>query len=231
MYSGRTAKYVEAMIREGDNFNYQEWLDRVRLEEARQRAAQDAPHGRSSALELSSSESAPRSLVSDKGPKAPTPENDDWHTLRMMGPPVPANKLKDAEPPRGSLQQKLGDVCDAWERFQENRDRDAVYDYLREVFSIVRGYSGGQRTRKLIRRAFKFAGVLLIDMNADPFAVVIRCTCERALDSKTISKWSRALRLVAKFKNPRVRLKAFIKGRGGINACASLWAEHLRSKE
>jgi hypothetical protein len=32
--SPRTAKYVDAMIREGDNFDYDEWLKRVREEDA-----------------------------------------------------------------------------------------------------------------------------------------------------------------------------------------------------
>jgi hypothetical protein len=32
--SARTAKYVEAMIREGDDFDYDKWLKRVREEEA-----------------------------------------------------------------------------------------------------------------------------------------------------------------------------------------------------
>jgi hypothetical protein len=38
--SPRTAKYVEAMIREGDNFDYHQWLERVREEEAEAKQAQ-----------------------------------------------------------------------------------------------------------------------------------------------------------------------------------------------
>jgi hypothetical protein len=91
------------------------------------------------------------------------------------------------------------------------------------VFSIVKHYNGRCRTKKLIRRAFKFAG-LPTDMNADPFAVVIRCTCEHKLDNKTISKWSRALRYVARVKKPRHSLTTFMKDRGGVNACATLFA-------
>ena len=106
---------------------------------------------------------------------------------------------KTVDKPTNSLRQRLGDVCDAWDDFQENRGRDAVYGYLRAVFSIVKHYNGRCRTQKLIRRAFKFAG-LPIDMNADPFAVVIRCTCEHKLDNKTISKWARAPRYVARVK-------------------------------
>ena len=34
MLSPRTAKYVEARVREGDNFDYRKWLRRVRYEEA-----------------------------------------------------------------------------------------------------------------------------------------------------------------------------------------------------
>jgi hypothetical protein len=34
MLTGRTAKYVEAMIREGNDFDYYRWLRRVREEEA-----------------------------------------------------------------------------------------------------------------------------------------------------------------------------------------------------
>src|SRR2546428_6335471 len=35
MLTGRTAKYVEAMIREGDDFDYSRWLRGVQQEEAR----------------------------------------------------------------------------------------------------------------------------------------------------------------------------------------------------
>jgi hypothetical protein len=34
LMSPRTTKYVQAMIREGDNFDYHKWLKRVREEEA-----------------------------------------------------------------------------------------------------------------------------------------------------------------------------------------------------
>ena len=132
--------------------------------------------------------------------------------------------------PKKSVRQRLIDVSDAWDEFQETRGRDAVYEYLRAVFLIVRHYEWKDRTKKLVRRAFKFAG-LPFDKNADPFAAVIRCTCDQQLDRKTLSKWSRALRYAAKFKNRRVPLQVFIQDRGGINACATLYAEHIgRSK-
>ena len=42
MFSPRTAKYVRAMIREGDNFDYCRWLGRVREEEAQAKQASAA---------------------------------------------------------------------------------------------------------------------------------------------------------------------------------------------
>jgi len=127
----------------------------------------------------------------------------------------------------GEHHDQLGDVCNAWDDFQETRDRDAVYGYLRAVLSIVKHYKGRHWTKKLMRRAYKFAG-LRVDTSADPFAAVIRCTCDSKADNKTISKWSRALRYVARVKKPRHPLTTFMKNRGGINACAGLYAEQVR---
>jgi hypothetical protein len=96
---------------------------------------------------------------------------------------------------------------------------------LTAVFSIVQHYRWKGRTKKLIRRAFEF-GELPFDKNADPFAVIIRCTCEQQLDRKTVSKWSRALRYVAQVRK-RIPVKTFMKNRGGVNACADLYAKQL----
>jgi hypothetical protein len=54
----------------------------------------------------------------------------------------------------------------------------------------------------------------------EPFAAVIVCTANT--DPRTVSKWSRALRYVAQVKKDRQELAQFMKGQGGINACAAL---------
>ena len=128
--------------------------------------------------------------------------------------------------PEDRLRQRLMMVSNAWDDFQECRKRDAVYGYLKGVFALVVDYKGRRRTRRLLRRAFQFAG-LPVDKNADPFAAVIRCTCERSVDNKTISKWARALRYAAYCKRPRTKLRAFIKKMGGVNACAERYAIYL----
>ena len=100
---------------------------------------------------------------------------------------------------RKSLGQRLGKVSDAWERFQDDRGRHAVYGYLSAVFALVKRCGGRRRTRRLVRRAFKFAG-LPIDKAAERFTAVTRCTSDGKPDNKTISKWARALRYVARVK-------------------------------
>ena len=44
------------------------------------------------------------------------------------------------------------------------------------------------------------------------------------VDSKTMSKWARALRYVARYERPDRPLKTFMKEAGGVNACAELYA-------
>jgi hypothetical protein len=61
------------------------------------------------------------------------------------------------------------------------------------VFAIVAYCKVRRRTKKLLRRAFEFAE-LPFDKNADPFTAIIRCTSDDNADSKTTSKWARALR-------------------------------------
>ena len=219
MLTGRTAKYVEAMIREGDDFDYYRWLRGVQQEDARLKSV---------AVSTPVQPIVPRPETAQNPGEFKDPETADTakhksvvrRTIQQVG-----HCTKSIDKPKKSIRQRLGDVCNAWDDFQETRDRDAVYGYLRAVFSIVQHYNGRHRTKKLMRRAYKFAG-LRVDTSADPFAVIIRSTCEHKLDNKTISKWSRALRYVARVKK-RIPLKTFMKNRGGINGCAALFAESL----
>jgi hypothetical protein len=82
------------------------------------------------------------------------------------------------------------------------------------VFAIVEHYKVRRRTNKLLRHAFKFAN-LSFDRKYDAFTIVIRATSTDEVDSKTISKWARALRYVARYKKPGMPLKTFMKEAGG----------------
>jgi hypothetical protein len=221
MLPSRTAKYVEAMIREGDNFDYRTWLQQVRYQEAQANPAAFASGG-SVASELDDSTFTPdlRDAWANVGPalsanSAPIPRAMYTSDLKARG-----KGSKDR------LRQRLVIVCNAWDDFQECRKRDAVYVYLKAVFALVVDCKGRRRTRRLLRRAFQFAD-LSFDKNADRFAAVIRCTSQRNVDNKTISKWARALRYAAHCKRPRTSLKTFVKKMGGINACAERYAIYL----
>lgn len=228
MYAGRTKKYAEALCREGrENFDYRKWLQQVKEEEAQ--AKRLAAASNSGEPNMSQLNDIAKGAQVPSPPRNPPPliKINNVQTCRNSAPStgLPNKEMRKEE----RLRQRLVDVCNAWDDFQASRDRDAVYGYLRAVFLIVQHYRWKDRTKKLVRRAFKFAG-LPVDVNADPFAVVIRCTCDQQLDRKTVSKWSRVLRYAAQFKK-RTPLKTFIKNRGGINACADLYAERFgRSK-
>jgi hypothetical protein len=97
------------------------------------------------------------------------------------------------------------------------------------VFAIVEHYRTRRRTNRLLRHAFEFADQAR-GKNADPFTAIIRCTCGGAADNKMISKWARALRYVARCKEPETRLKSFMKETGGVNACATRYAKLERRR-
>ena len=216
------AIHVAALCQE--SLSYDEFTRRALEQEAiaQQKSATGVPVVQLPSVELGRSPNITPALVTIKNPGIAGDKNIRAGRLASPG----ANRrAKTIDEPKKSLRQRLMAVSHAWDDFRETRDRDAVYDYLRAVFSIVQHYRWKSRTKKLIRRAFEF-GDLPFDKNADPFAVIILCTCEEELDRKTVSKWSRALRYVALVKK-RTPLKTFMKNRGGINACASLYTQRL----
>jgi hypothetical protein len=219
--SPRTVKFVEAMIREGDSFDYNKWLKRVREEEAQARQDQAAitPSGVVTAQvdnrinTLSNWDTRPSlslALISKSA-----------LSRRALRKPYRQAKSKT---PEARLRRWLEKVRRAWGEFQGSRARDGVYIFLGRVFEIVMHYKVRRRTKRLLRHALEFAN-LPFDKNADPFRAVIRCTCGNTIDAKTISKWARALRYVARCKKPETGLKKFMKRAGGINGCAARYAQ------
>jgi hypothetical protein len=224
LMSPRTVKYVEAMIREGDNFDYYKWLQRVCEEEGLPKrvsttstSCQAAPGQIGSRPSTFDNRDAPvRAAPTLMAKLLPLPRSTSRSTL----------KLRD-KTPKARLIRWLVKARDAWDEFQTSRARDGVYGYLEAVFGIVEHYRTRRRTKRLLRHAFEFADQPL-EKDADPFAAVIRCTCDGQADNKTISKWARALRYVARCKKHGTPLTAFMKGAGGVNACADRYAKLKR---
>jgi len=222
LLSPRTANYVAALIRQGDNFDYYEWLQRVREEE-------------SEAKQAAAAFTSGKLIAAEIGPPIGTDCREAWPNsgLALMTRTVPVPRAMwrpSHEPVRKSakarLTRRLEKVRDAWHDFQASRARNAVYGYLGAVLAIVEHYKVRRRTTRLLRHAFEFAN-LPFDRSTDPFTAVIRCTSDGNADSKTISKWARALRYVARCKESGTRVRAFMKEAGGVNACASLYARYF----
>jgi hypothetical protein len=220
LLSPRTANYVAALIRQGDKFDYYKWLQRVREEEAEAKQVAAA----FTSGEIVSAEMDPP--ISTPGFRGALPSR----ALITRTVPITGRSRSRDEPAgktsKARLGRRLEKIREAWDDFQTSRRRDAVYGYLGSVFDIVMHYRVRRRTKKLLRHAFECAH-LPFDKNADPFTAVIRCTSADGLDSKTISKWARALRYVARSKKPETGLKPFIKHAGGVNACADGYAKYL----
>jgi hypothetical protein len=218
--SPRTAKYVEAMIRE--EFDYDKWLKEVRGEEAQAKPAEAT--GISGGL-AAARMADPIKTFDDQHPR-PNP------ALPLTAKTILAQALRRSQrrakskTPEARLRRWLERVRSSWDDFQSSRSRDAVYDYLEAVFAIVVHFRVRQRTNRLLRHAFEFAN-LPSDKRADPFSAIIRCTSDRDIDNKTVSKWSRALRYVARCKGPDIGLRTFMKEAGGVNACADRYAKHF----
>jgi hypothetical protein len=226
LMSPRTFKYVEAMLREGDDFDYNRWLkgDHDEPVQANKFSAASASHragpgqleNRLSTFDSShgSARAAPASMVAF----LPLPKSTTKSALKLR-----------ERTPKARLLRWLAGVRDAWDEFQASRTRDTVYGYLEAVFAIVDHYRVRRRTNELLRHAFKFAD-LLFDTNADPFTAVIRCTCGGAADNKMISKWARALRYVSWCRMSGTAPRTFIKAAGGVNACADRYAKLKRHR-
>ena len=220
LMSPMTQSYVDAMIRVGDLFDYEKWYERASKEIAE--ANRVVAAGAAGDTHVSDC----RRTTTQPDTSKP-PENNGKAGLAQNQRIMRRSRQEpDANASSCPLKRRLAEVCDAFDEFQESRDRDAVYGYLNAVFRTVVETKGRREIERLVRRALKFAG-LPYQEGVDPFAAVIRCTCEHRLDDKTISKFARALRYAAHQNRPPRMLKSFIKELGGINGAADRYAKRL----
>src|ERR1700732_3716756 len=127
LMSPRTAKYIEAMIREGDNFDYNKWLKKVRQEEAQAKRVRTAIPGRDVVatpvvypINTSGSRDARASFGSALNSKPAL----NRRALRRR------YQEAKSKTPNARLRRWLERVHCAWGEFQANRKRDAIYNFL-----------------------------------------------------------------------------------------------------
>ena len=200
--SRRSLKYFEALNREGDNFDYWAWLTRVREEEAMER-------GEPTSAQAPKHQPVFKSAAVSDRPHLILPP--------LFVPPRRRGTAQSKRPDKSarsaapySMRERLLKVCDVWDETLDDRSRDSVYPYLRAVYSLVVKYQAERKTKELMHCAAELADVPY-DENAEPFSTIIRCTCDRKLDSKTTSELSRALRYAAYRDRPPRLLTQFIK--------------------
>jgi hypothetical protein len=118
------------------------------------------------------------------------------------------------------IENALAEVRNAWQRYRSTNRRNAVYFYLEAVFALVTRWGRDKCALKNSRVAFRLQ-LRTTKMKAEPFGIIIFCTCDPAVaDAKMRSKWSRVLRFARKAKRADQGLTDFIKTSGGINKCA-----------
>jgi hypothetical protein len=103
-------------------------------------------------------------------------------------------------------------------------NRMAVQTFLGAIFNQVSRWQAEDRLEEGLYRLLDSLKTPVPLRIGEAFAVVIYCTAPH-VDKKSRSKWSRALRFAAANKPDDESIKKFIKRNGGINACASRYAQ------
>ena len=146
-----------------------------------------------------------------------------WLTSSRLRVPVQDNVPYTTQ----ALREDLLRVRHAWVESQSSRDRNAIYGYLTAVFDLVMWWAAEDRAISRARKALRLQNIWPSDHN-EPFAEIIRCTADPAkVDKRTRSKWSRVLRYAMEYKTGAEPLAAFVRRKGGINACAGRFTRCL----
>ena len=114
-----------------------------------------------------------------------------------------------------------------WKRTFSSDNRMAIRTFLGAIFNQVSRWESEDR---LVEELYRLLDTLKASVPlkiGEAFAVVIYCTAPH-VDQKSRSKWARALRFAAGNKPDNETIKTFIKRNGGINVCASRYAQYVR---
>jgi len=143
LISPRTVKYIEALARDGDNFDYGLWLKRAREEEAKARQILTAITCREVvATQVDDPINTPDSR--DTRPRlGPAPISRPALSSRALRRPHRQSKT-----PKARIMRWLERISSAWEDFRASRMRDAVYGYLDAVFAVCRFWVAIRKQRK-----------------------------------------------------------------------------------
>src|SRR5664279_2927273 len=141
---------------------------------------------------------------------------------------VPAKNEQKALPLKKSrLSSELETLSAVSKRTFSSGNRMAVHRFLGAIFNLVTRWEAEDRLEEGLYRLLDSLQAPVSLRIGEAFAVVIYCTTPH-VDKKSRSKWARALRYAAVNKQDDESIKSFFKRKGGINACASRYAECAR---
>ena len=103
----------------------------------------------------------------------------------------------------------------------------AVHRLLGAIFNQVSVWEAEDRLEEALYALLDSLDAPVSLKIGEAFAVTIYCIAPH-VDKKSRSKWARALRYAAATKPDDESVKKFLKRKGGINACASRYAEYVR---
>ena len=109
-------------------------------------------------------------------------------------------------------------------------NRMAVQSFLGAIFNQVLRWQAEDRLEEELYRLLDSLKAPVPLRIGEAFAVVIYCTAPH-VDQKSRSKWARALRYAAANTPDDEAIKQFLKREGGINACASSYAQYVRRSD
>jgi hypothetical protein len=137
------------------------------------------------------------------------------------------DKQKALPPKQSRLSSELEILKAVSKRAFSSGNRMAVHRLLGAIFNQVSVWEEEDRLEEALYALLDSLDAPVSLKIGEAFAVAIYCTAPH-VDKKSRSKWARALRFAALTKPSNEPLRAFIKRKGGINACASKYAEYVR---
>ena len=158
-------------------------------------------------------------------------ELDQAQTYRPAVSPkmqVPAkNERKTLPLKKSRLSSELETLWAVSKRTFSSGNRMAVHRFLEAIFNLVSRWEEEDRLEEGLYRLLDSLKAPVTLKIGEAFAVVIYCTAPH-VDKKSRSKWARALRYAAANKSVDESIRSFFKRKGGINACASRYAQDVR---
>src|ERR1035441_4755967 len=137
------------------------------------------------------------------------------------------NKRQTVPLKKSRLSSELETLRAVSKRTFSSGNRMSVRTLLGAIFNLVSLWEAEDRLEEGLYRLLDSLKTPVPLRIGEAFAVVIYCIAPK-VDKKSRSKWARALRYAAATKLDDESIKSFFKRKGGINACASRYAEYVR---